>query len=591
MSKYRRVFEYFRRDWWRIAVSLSLVGLSTLLGLLWAFPLAILIDLQTGKKMDQWLYLWFYDRAPKDNGWQQLLYLTALAFVVRIGSEVLKAAQGVLNMRVGLAGVMRVRCDVFRKLQEMSLAYHRSQPQGDSIFRVASDTYGFESVLNVMTGVFINVLTLVFMVIIASGMNLRLTLISLAVVPLMLLVLRQYGRVLSRYSREARERDSTLQTILQRAMSSINLVQAFGRERDEYDRFDATVQNSLRSYYRLHWHEIMYWFCLGAVFAVGATVIFGYGAHLIQTGALTIGSLAIFLDYVARLYDPLNKLSSSGSSLMTSMASVDRVFEVLDRDPIIKDVPNAIALPRLPRRLELDHVSFGYDPKSAILKDLCVTVEPGEMVAFVGSSGVGKTTLLNLFPRFYDPTAGCIKLDGIDIRNIQLKCLRAHIALVLQENMVLPTTIHENIAYGFPNARRNSIRRAAALAGAATFIERMPHRYHTQVMENGSNLSGGQRQRLGIARALLSRAPIIVLDEPTSALDPENEMHITRLLRSLKGARTIIMVSHRLSTVADCDRIFVMDHGRIVETGTHQQLIAQQGIYSKLARHQLKLAQ
>jgi subfamily B ATP-binding cassette protein MsbA len=571
-------------------VSLGLVGVSTLLGLLWAYPLAILIDIQTGKKMDQWLYRWFYDMTPQESGLQQVFFLTGLAFLVRIGSEILKAAQSVLNIRVGLAGVMRVRCDVFRKLQQMSLAYHRSQPQGDAMYRVTSDTYGFESVLNVLTGVIINVLTLVFMVVLAAGMNLKLTLVALAVIPIMLLIIRQYGRVLMRHSREVRERDSLLQTTLQRAMQSIGLVQAFNREHDEYARFDATVQNSLRAYYRLHWHEVMYWFCLGTVFAIGATAIFGYGTYLIQHGALTIGSLAIFLDYIARLYDPLNKLSSSGSSLMTSLASVDRVFEVLDRDPIIKDVPNAIHLPRLPRRLELDHVSFGYDPAAPILRDLCVTIEPGQMVAFVGSSGVGKTTLLNLFPRFYDPTAGSIKLDGIDIRNIQLKSLRGHIALVLQENMVLPTTIQENIAYGFPNARRNSIRRAAALAGAATFIERMPHRYYTQVMENGSNLSGGQRQRLGIARALLSRAPIIVLDEPTSALDPENEMHITSLLRSLKGGRTIIMVSHRLSTVADCDRIFVMDNGRIVETGSHDQLIAQGGIYRRLARHQLKMA-
>jgi ATP-binding cassette subfamily B protein len=224
-----------------------------------------------------------------------------------------------------------------------------------------------------------------------------------------------------------------------------------------------------------------------------------------------------------------------------------------------------------------------------VLKNINVTIPPGQMVAFVGSSGVGKTTLLNLLPRFYDPTSGAMRLDDIDVRDIKLADLRKHIALVLQETVILPTTVAENIAYGEPGASDAKIKRAAELAGAAAFIEKLPKGYEEVISEQGSNLSGGQKQRISIARALLTEAPIVIMDEPTSALDPQHEQHIIETLKRLKGQRTFVLVSHRLSTVADCDQIFVMDEGRIVEQGTHDQLVKQRGLYWKMAKHQMKL--
>ena len=589
MKKYVRILQYFRGDAWALALSLVCMGLSTLLGLLWAFPLAILIDLRTGQGIDMWIYRWFYNMTPKDNVIHQVLFLTGLMLVIRLGSQVFQSLQTILSIRVGLNGMMRARCDLFRKLQELSVGYHRSQPQGDAIYRVAWDTYGFQGVMNVLVTILVNFLTLILMAVLAFGISWKVTLLSLVVVPPIVLVIRFYGKVLKDRSIDAKEKDSGLYTTIQRSMTSIGLVQAFGRETDEYDRFGATVQRSVTAYYRLHWHEVVYWFCLGTVFALGATAIFGYGAYLVNQKMLAISALLIFLDYAAKLYDPLSKLTSSGSSMITAMAGVDRVFEVLDRDPVIKDAPDAIALPRQARRLELDHVVFAYRDGEPVIRDMSVIIEPGQMVAFVGSSGVGKTTLLNLFPRFYDPSSGALKLDGHDLRKIKIKSLRAHIALVLQEGMVLPTSIQENIAYGRPDATPLSIRKAAELAGAAEFIEKLPEKYETQVQEGGTNLSGGQRQRLGIARALLTEAPIIVLDEPTSALDAEHEMLIIQTLRNLKRLRTIILVSHRLSTVADCDRIFVMEAGTIAESGTHDQLVKQRGLYYRMAKHQMKL--
>ena len=589
MKKYLRILHYFKEDRWQILLSLALIGVSTLLGLLWGFPMAILIDVEMGQKQPQWLYMLFYNMTPMESGVSRILFLAGLMLTVRLGSELLRTWQSIISIRIGLQGMMRVRCDVFRKLQALSIGYHRSQPQGDAIYRVAWDTYGFQGVLNVLVAVLVASCKLVLMGVIAWSFNWKLTLISLVVIPPLFIVLRSYGAILKSRSIKAKEKDSGFYTVLQRSMSSIGLVQAFGREADEYSHFDATVHGSTKAFYNLHWHEVLYWLFIGSTFAIGATLVFGYGGYLVTEKILSVGALTIILAYIGDLYDPLTKLSSSGTGMISAMAGVDRVFQVLDREETIKDKPGAINLPRQPRTLTMDHVAFAYGDGAEVLRDMHVDIQPGEMVAFVGSSGVGKTTLLNLFPRFYDPTRGSLQLDKHDLRTITLKSLRAHIALVLQESIILPTTVIENIRYGSPTSNIAAVREAAKMAGAADFIDKMPDKYETVVAEGGTNLSGGQRQRIAIARALLTQAPIIVMDEPTSALDAEHEQYITETLRSLKGQRTIILVSHRLSTVADCDRIYVMDAGAIIETGTHQQLIDLKGTYFRMARHQMKL--
>lgn len=594
MRFYLRALSYFRPELPKIIASVVLIAVMTGASLLQAYPLAILIDSVFGSV--DWhskdiVYRFFFYLAP-DSAVGQIMALAAMVLLLRLLQEVTSMVMTLLNITIGYGGLMRIRCDLFQKLQALSLAYHKSQPQGDAIYRLSYDTYGFQTILNIVVQtIFVSSITLIFMAWIMFSKSWQLTLVALSISPLLIWTTRIYAKVLKKKSIEAKEVETELTTSIQRSVATIGLVQAFGREKDEYDRFYRTADNSIHAYLRLHWQEVFYWLFVGSIFGLGTALIFAYGGYQVAHKAITIGDLTIFLTYfVGQLYGPLNKLATAPASVAGGVAGVQRVFEVMDRDPVIKDAPDAIALARQPRNLVLDHVSFCYQNGAPVLDEVSCTIEPGHMVAFVGESGVGKTTLLNLLPRFYDPTHGAIRLDEHDLRHIKLADVRRHVALVLQESVLLPTTIRENIAYGRPAATDEQIRNAAKTAGADEFIMKLPKGYDEVVSEAGQNLSGGQKQRISIARALLTEAPVIIMDEPTSALDPQHEAKIIETLQQLKGRRTIILVSHRLSTVADCDQIFVMQAGKIVEQGTHDELLHRRGLYYSMARHQMKLA-
>jgi ATP-binding cassette, subfamily B, bacterial len=594
MRFYIRALAYYRKDLPLIVASLVLIGFSTLAMVLQPFLVSILISICTGSPGHDWVqrgFAWLMriSGIQSGNRIREVVALAALAVVLRVAQELLAMGQRLLNVYIGYNGLVRVRCDLFRKLQELSLSYHKSQPQGDAIYRLSYDTTGFQTILTVLVNnVLVSVVTLLLMTILMMQMNWRLALITLSVAPLLMGVTKLFSGPLKQRWLEAKEYDSELTTVIQRSVASMGLVQAFGREADEFDRFHNTIQNSVRANVRQAWQDSYYWLVVGTIFGIGYALIFGYGGWLILHGRFSLAELYPFLAYVNQVYGPLQAVSGSGAGIQGGVAGAQRVFDVLDRDAVIKDAPNAARLPRQPRVLTLRNTTFEYRPGEPVLRDVDVTISPGQMVAFVGSSGVGKTTLLNLLPRFYDPTSGSIRLDDVDIKTVKIADLRAHVALVLQDNAILPATVAENIAYGRPQASAAQIRRAAELAGADIFIDKLPQKFETQISESGGNLSGGQRQRIGIARALLTEAPILVLDEPTSALDPQHEALITQTLRNLKQKRTIILVSHRLSTVFDCDQIFVMEEGRIVERGTHEQLLALRGRYFAMAQHQLK---
>jgi ABC-type multidrug transport system fused ATPase/permease subunit len=524
----------------------------------------------------------------------QIVLLASITVGLRLTQEMIGLLQAWYKIVVSYNGLFRVRCDLYQKLSALSLAYHRSRPQGDAIYRISYDSVGIQNAFNVMQTTFVNAIILVAMSAIMLAMNWKLGLIAMAIMPVLYITINYYGKILTKSARRAAEVDSELTSIVQRSVTAISLIQSFGREETEYTRFHDSVKSFTRASVRMQMHAMLNWVAIGTAFAIGLGFIFGVGGTLVyrHPTEFTIGQLWVFLQYtLVNLYDPIFKLSGAGAEMRKNMAGMQRVYEVLDTPIDIKDSPDAISMEVEPRTLEFDHVSFSYGDGPPVLKELSVIVRPGEMVAFVGPSGVGKSSLLGLLPRFYDPVSGKILLGDHDTRKIKLRDLRKHIALVLQDALILPTSVAENIGYGKPDATPAQIRQAAELSGAHDFIESLPQKYDTILNESGNNLSGGQRQRLSIARALATEAPILVLDEPTSALDPQNEQMITETLGALKRHRTMIVVSHRLSTVADCDRIYVMEAGRIIEQGTHEELIAKGGAYYRMARHQMKLGE
>jgi subfamily B ATP-binding cassette protein MsbA len=583
LAQLGRAVSYFAEDRHSICLLVILTVFSTAIGLLQAWPLAVMIDsLIATTPANDWLHRLFLAPLP-DPPLLQVAGLAAIALALRLLQELLTTARKLLRTRIEYKGVLRVRCDLFRKMQALHLGYHQAQPVGDSIFRLTSDTFGCAQVLGVLISIVFALVTLLFILGIQFARSATLTMIALsAVAPLIWANLR-FGRRLERRTSAAKQADSAYTSSVHRTLSAIGLIQAFGREEDEFHRFGEDVRHCVRSWLRIHRQEVAYGLTVGAILGVDGALIFAYGGYLIHQRALTPGELMVFMSYLGMMYEPLCQLTGANVNLQSGLTGAKRVFEVLDRQAKVTDVPEAVTLPVQPRALTLTNVCFEYEAGRPVLNGLTVTIGPGASVAFVGSSGVGKSTLLNLLPRFYDPSAGSIALDGRDLRTIKLRDLRKHIALALQDSVILPTTVWENIAYGRPFAGEAEVREAARLAGADDFIAALPCGYDTELSEAGHNLSGGQRQRIAIARALLTAAPILVLDEPTSFQDGFHEVLLTDTLRQLKGKRTVIVVSHRIQTVKHCDVICVLDGGVIREMGSHQELIELDGCYGKLA--------
>ncbi|HSI37336.1 MAG: ABC transporter ATP-binding protein [Phycisphaerae bacterium] len=596
---YRRAMSYFAADWPMVVLVVAVIALGALVQVLEPVPLAALVDNVLGGKEARGWGAFFLSLGPAGSAVGLIVTLAALTLGLRLLRESLAMARGVLNIRVGYGGLMRVRCDLFDKLQQLSLEYYRSQPQGDVIYRLSTDVYAFQAMFNALVNsILVSVVTVISMAVAMLAIDWRLGLIALAVIPLLAWAHRHFNRVLKDKWFEVKELDSALTTVIQRSLATMGLVQAFGQEAREYKRFEGTARSNIGKYVRAFFQEILYSLVVGGILGLGLALIIGYGGYLVYRDqsvhalgeqGFTIGKLLIFVSYMAAFYAPLAVLSAAGASLAQASVGAARTFEVLDRVPTVRDAPDALALPVRPRVIEFRALRFEYRPGTPVIRDLTATIRPGQMVAFVGPSGVGKSTILSLLPRFYDATEGAILIDGHDVRAVKIADLRKHVALVLQENAILPATVAENISYGRPDATPAQIELAARQAEADEFIRQLPQGYDTEINESGSNLSGGQRQRIAIARALATEAPVMILDEPTSALDPNNERQVTRTLNSLKGSRTIILVSHRLSTVVECDQIFVMSEGRIVERGTHAELLAMRGAYHEMARHQLQI--
>ncbi len=590
MSVYRRALSYFTPDWLRIVALVGLIGVSVGVGLLEAWPLTVLIDsVLTRAPVTSGINGVFLSLLPESKV-GQVVGLVLMGMGLQLVGYLAWMGRTMINFHLNYRGTTRVRYDLFRKLQQLGLTFHRSHPQGDAIYRLTTDAFGPWGIMDTVIGTSVAAFTLVVMTTILLSRNVHLTLAAFAVAPLMIWSNWVFGvRILQR-ALASKQIDADLTSCIQQAISRVPLAQAFRRESGEFRRFRVAVGRSVRALLRLNWQEALYPLARDSILAVGGAIILGYGGYLVYrdqflfpvSGGMTIGMLLIFMDYVRKLWDPLKWLTEFLARVRIFQAATARVFRIVDLPEPITECPGALPLPRQARTLRLERVSFGYRPGQQVLAEISAEIEPGKMVAFIGSSGTGKSTLLALFLRFYDPTQGKVSLDGFDFRSVRLADLRSHMALVAQESVMLPISVAANIAYGRPGASRAEIKTAVEMAGATDFIRDLPEGYETVLTEGGQNFSGGQRQRLAIARALLTNAPFLILDEPTSALDPQHEERLIATLEALKGDRTVVLVTHRLKSVIGCDRIFVLSEGGILEQGAHHALLKAGGLYAKM---------
>ena len=572
MSIYRRVLRYYRPFLGQtiFGLFLSLIGIG--LNLLKPWPFKVIVDdfLRAGPAIRSDWRIWI-----------PLLCLALVAIQVLWG--IINWITNYLFVKIGLQALLKLRTDLYSYLQSLSLKYHDARRSSDSSFRVAYDSQSIQTIYNKgFTNIFGSTLTLIGTFVIMLRLDWQLTLVSLAIVPLIVGTIYIFAHRVRRESTSIQEQESAMLAQAQEGLSSIRMVHAFGREEFEVRQFQQQARQSLQANLRLTLTNVNSALVISTLMVVGTAAMYYVGTLHVLAGRLTLGSLLVFSAYLLMLYQPLESLTYTTWAMEGATAGAKRCFEVLDRQDDVVDSQNAIAISSARGAIAFNSVSFGYGEDRIVLRDIDLHIDPNQIVGLVGGTGAGKSTLFGLVPRFYDPTTGSITLDGRDLREITKRTLRAQIAIVLQDTLLFSTTVRENIAYGRPDATEEEIVDAARRAQADDFIRQLPNGYASPVGERGGHLSVGQRQRIGIARAFLKNAPILLLDEPTSALDPTTESAIMDTIKELMRGRTTLIATHRLATIHGVDQIVVLEHGRIVEKGPGPDLIARGGVYAKL---------
>jgi ABC-type multidrug transport system fused ATPase/permease subunit len=512
-----------------------------------------------------------------------LVVIVLAGLVLQLGHEVVRMVQTQLEVDTGQRVVYKLRERLLQHLQALPLRHHVLTRTADSVYRLDADAYCINDLI--IGGVFplaIAITNLVVMFGILVYVDWTLGLLSLAVVPFLYVSLRYYAREMNERAERVKVLESSLVERAYEILSSIGAVKSFARERYEQDRFSSTGTHTMDARLRLTWQESLFSVCVTTITLAGTALVLTVGGLHVLAGRLTIGSLLVVIAYLAAVYNPLSSIAHTTGSLQQALVSARRVKEVfaLAQEPF--DAPTSADASLITGHIQFEEVSFAYDTDRVILRDVTFEAQQGDMIALVGLTGAGKTTLVNLIPRFYEPTVGRVLIDGLDASCYSLHSLRERIALVPQEPVLFSGTIRDNIRYGRLDASDWEVEEAARAALVHDFVTRLPRGYETPVAEAGGTLSGGERQRLGIARAILKDAPILILDEPTSALDALSEEAVFAALRRLRHGRTTLVIAHRLSTIRDADCILVLNDGRVVARGSHEALIETNELYRRM---------
>ena len=574
----------------QLLVILLAMLVETAMSLAGPWPLKIIIDNVVGShRMSPWL-----DRLVRPmlegGGKLQVAGLAALAFIViAVLGAIASYIDNYYTESVGQWVANDLRLKTYHHLQRLSLSYYDSHQTGNLLSTMTTDiqtVQGFasSSTLNILVDLF----TIVAMLGLMFWLNWDFTLIALAVTPFLLFFVSRFKKAVKKATHQVRKEQSEIVSTVQQGLESMRVVKAFGRQDTEEDALEKVSHATVDAALAARRVKSMLSPIVTITVAFCTAIVLWRGAALILKDAMTIGALTVYLSYLSKFFKPVKDLATTTNAIAQAAVGVERIRTILDTDSIIPEKADAIVARSLKGDIVFEHVAFGYSVDSTVLGDVSFHIKPGQFVGVVGPTGSGKSTLVGLVPRFYDPTAGTVIIDGRDVRDYKLRSLREQIGYVLQDTVLFRGTILENIAFGRPDATREEIVEAARLANADEFISRMSKGYDTMVGERGMTLSGGQRQRIGIARVIVRNSPILLLDEPTAALDSESEKLVIDALENLMKDRTVITIAHRLSTIRDANQIIVIAGGVVAESGTHDELMALGKIYADLHRTQFE---
>jgi len=561
---------------------------ETAMSLATPWPLKIILDNVVGShKMSPWLADLLH---PWMDGRHQMhiAALAAIAFVViAVLGAIATYIDNYYTESVGQYVAHDLRMRTFHHLQRLSLGYYNTHQTGTMLSTITTDIQTIQGFASSTTlNILVDMLTIVCMLALMFWLNWDFTLIAVGVTPFLLLFVSRFKKAVKKATHEVRKEQADIVAVVQQGLESMQAIKAFGRQEQEQAQLREVSHATVDAALKARSIKAILSPVVTVTVAICTAVVLWRGAYLILAGAMTVGALTVYLSYLNKFFKPVKDLATTTNAIAQAAVGVERIRAILETDTIIPEKADAIDAPPIRGEIVFENVAFAYDIANPVLQDVSFTIKPGQLVGIVGPTGSGKSTVVSLLPRFYDPIKGTVKIDGHDVRDLKLKSLREQIGYVLQDTALFRGTIAENIAFGRPTASRDEIIAAAELANAHEFISKMAKGYDTMVGERGATLSGGQRQRIGIARVMVRNNPILLLDEPTAALDSESEKLVIEALERLMKGRTVITIAHRLTTIRDADQIIVIAGGVVAESGTHDELMAKNAIYAQLHRTQ-----